>query len=338
MFRDLLWKIYQRKDLTEEEMSAMLGEIFSGNTTDAQVGAFMGALATKKETYAELAGAARAMRRKAIRIETAATDVIDTCGTGGDSTGTFNVSTVTALVAAGCGAVVAKHGNRSISSQCGSADVLEALGVNLDLDPEIVEEAIEEIGIGFLFAPKHHGAMKYAANARKQISLRSIFNMLGPLTNPAAASRQLVGVFAPELTEMFALALQRLGTKRALVVHGHDGMDEISVCAKTRVCELKDDRITTYDISPDTYFGRLADPEEIRGGDPSQNAEITKSILSGEKGACRDIVLINTAGALMAAGRAESIEQGIESAKSSIDTGAAMDKLNALVEFTRENA
>ncbi len=338
MFRDLLYKIYQRNNLTEEEMSAMLGEIFSGNTTDAQVGAFMGALATKGETYAELAGAARAMRKKAIRIETMARDVIDTCGTGGDTSGTFNISTVTAFVAAGAGAVVAKHGNRSISSQCGSADVLEAMGVNLDVDPEIVEEAIAEIGIGFLFAPKFHGAMKYAANARKQVGLRSIFNMLGPLTNPAAANRQLVGVFAPELTEMFAKALQRLGTKRALVVHGHDGLDEISVCAPTRVCELNNGQISTYDISPETYFGRMAAPEEIAGGDPKQNAEITKSILSGEKSARRDIVIINAAAALVAAGRAESVENGVTLAENAIDSGAAMDKLNALIEFTRENA
>lgn len=338
MFRDLLYKIYQRQDLTEEETAAMIGEIFSGNTTDAQVGAFMGALATKGETFAELAGAARAMRKKAVRIETAARDVIDTCGTGGDAAGTFNISTVTAFVAAGSGAVVAKHGNRSVSSQCGSADLLEALGVNLDVDPEIVEEAIEAIGIGFLFAPRYHGAMKYAAKARKEIGLRSIFNMLGPLTNPAAANRQLVGVFAPQLTEMFALALQRLGARHAIVVHGHDGLDEISVCAPTRVCELKDGRITTYDIFPETYFGRLAEAEEIRGGDPAENAKMTKSILSGEKSARRDIVLINAAAALVAAGRAESIAEGIKTAESAIDSGAAMDKLESLVRFTQENA
>ncbi|MFO7877177.1 MAG: anthranilate phosphoribosyltransferase [Desulfovermiculus sp.] len=338
MFRELLYKIYQRKDLTEEEMSALLGEIFSGNTTDAQVGAFMGALATKGETYAELAGAARAMRKKAIRIETMAQDVIDTCGTGGDTSGTFNISTVTAFVAAGCGAVVAKHGNRSISSQCGSADVLEALGVNLDVDPEIVEEAIAEIGIGFLFAPKYHGAMRYASNARKEVGLRSIFNMLGPLTNPAGTKRQLVGVFAPELTEMFAQALKRLGAKRALVVHGHDGLDEISVCAPTRICELCDGQISTYDLFPESYFGRTAAAEEIAGGSPAENAQITKNILSGHKGARRDIVLINSAAALMAAGRVESIEQGIEMAEQAIDSGAAMDKLTALIEFTRENA
>ncbi len=338
MFRDLLAKIYQRKDLTEEEMSAMLGDIFSGDTTDSQVGAFMGALATKGETNAELAGAARAMRKKAIRIETMAQDVIDTCGTGGDTSGTFNISTVTAFVVAGCGVVVAKHGNRSISSQCGSADVLEALGVNLDVDPEIVEEAIAEIGIGFLFAPKYHGALKYAARARKEVGLRSIFNMLGPLTNPAAANRQLVGVFAPELTEMFARALQRLGTKRALVVHGHDGLDEISVCAPTRVCELNDGQISTYDIRPETYFGRTAAAEEIAGGDPAQNANIATKILSGHKDAKRDVVVINAAAALMAAGRAQNLEQGLEMAEQAIDTGAAMDKLNSLVEFTRENA
>ena len=337
MFRDLLSKIYQRKDLTEEEMSSMLGEIFSGNITDSQIGAFMGALATKGETYAELAGAARAMRKKAIRIQATAQDVIDTCGTGGDTSGTFNISTVTAFVAAGCGAVVAKHGNRSISSQCGSADVLEALGVNLDVDPEIVEEAIAEIGIGFLFAPKYHGALKYAARARKEVGLRSIFNMLGPLTNPAAANRQLVGVFAPELTEMFARALQRLGAKRALVVHGHDGLDEISVCAPTRVCELKDGQILTYDITPETYFGRTAAAEELGGGDPAGNAEIARKILSGHKDAKRDVVVINAAAALVAAGRAQSLESGLDMAEESIDSGAAMDKLDSLIQFTREN-
>ncbi|MCF8035382.1 MAG: anthranilate phosphoribosyltransferase [Desulfobacteraceae bacterium] len=338
MFRDLLNKICRRQDLTEDEAASMLGEIFSGNTTDAQVGAFMAALATKGETYTELAGAARAMRKKAVRIETAAADVIDTCGTGGDAAGTFNISTVTAFVVAGCGVTVAKHGNRSVSSQCGSADLLEALGVNLDVDPELVEEGIAETGIGFLFAPRYHGAMKYAANARKELGLRSIFNMLGPLTNPAAANCQLLGVFAPQLTEMFARALNQLGTKRALVVHGHDGLDEISVCAPTRVCELRDRRISTYDISPETYFGRLADPAEIRGGDAAENAEITRSILAGEKGPRRDIVVINAAAALMAAGRAEKIGPGIEMAESAIDTGAAADKLESLIAFTRENA
>ena len=337
MFRDGLWKIYNRQDLTEAEMSAMVDEIFSGGLTDAQVGAFMGALATKGETIAELAGAARAMRKKAFRIDTAGTDVVDTCGTGGDGAGTFNISTITAFVVAGCGVTVAKHGNRSVSSQCGSADLLEALGVNIDVDPEIVEEAIAEIGIGFMFAPRFHGAMKYAANARKQIGLRSIFNMLGPLTNPAAANCQLLGVFAPELTEMFASALKLLGGKRAMVVHGHDGLDEISVCAPTRVSELRDNRVTTYDISPETYFGRTASPEEITGGDAAVNAGIARAILSGEKGARRDVVLINAAAALATAGRAHDIREGIGLAEKSIDSGAALGKLEALAAFTREN-
>ena len=337
MFRDGLSKIYKRQDLTEAEMSLMIGEIFSGNLTDAQIGAFLGALSTKGETIGELAGAARAMRKKAIRIETTGTDVVDTCGTGGDGASTFNISTTTAFVVAGCGVTVAKHGNRSVSSKCGSADLLEALGVKIDIDPEIVEEAIAEIKIGFMFAPRFHGAMKYAANARKQIGLRSIFNMLGPLTNPAAANCQLLGVYAPELTEMFASALKLLGGKRAMVVHGHDGLDEISVCAPTRVSELKDNRISTYDLQPETFFGRVALPEEIGGGDPSANAEITMAVLSGEKSARRDVVSINSAAALVTAGHAKTIKDGIFLAEKALDTGAALEKLKSLVTFTREN-
>ncbi|MGM0403900.1 MAG: anthranilate phosphoribosyltransferase [Thermodesulfobacteriota bacterium] len=336
-FKDSLFKIYNRTDLTEAEMSAVISEVFSGGLADAQIGAFMGALTTKGETFEELAGAARAMRKKAVRIETAGTDVIDTCGTGGDGSNTFNISTTTAFVVAGCGVTVAKHGNRSVSSQCGSADLLEALGVKIDIDPEIVEEAIAEIGIGFMFAPRFHGAMKYAAKARKDIGLRSIFNMLGPLTNPAAANCQLLGVYAPQLTEMFAAALKLLGTKRAMVVHGHDGLDEISVCAPTRVSEVKDNRISTYDISPETFFGQRDAQEEITGGDPGTNAEITRAVLSGKKGARRDVVLINSGAALVIAGRAEGIKTGIKMAKDAIDSGAAKDKLEALVEFTRDN-
>ncbi|MFO8112821.1 MAG: anthranilate phosphoribosyltransferase [Desulfosalsimonadaceae bacterium] len=336
-FKDSLFKIYNRTDLTEAEMSAVISEVFSGGLADAQIGAFMGALTTKGETFEELAGAARAMRKKAVRIETAGTDVIDTCGTGGDGSNTFNISTTTAFVVAGCGVTVAKHGNRSVSSQCGSADLLEALGVKIDIDPEIVEEAIAEIGIGFMFAPRFHGAMKYAAKARKDIGLRSIFNMLGPLTNPAAANCQLLGVYAPQMTEMFAAALKLLGTKRAMVVHGHDGLDEISVCAPTRVSEVKDNRISTYDISPETFFGQRAAQEEITGGDPGTNAEITRAVLSGKKGARRDVVLINSGAALVIAGRAEGIKTGIKMAKDAIDSGAAKDKLEALVEFTRDN-
>ena len=338
MFTEYLSKIVQRIDLTEAEMSEVMMEIFSGNITEAQIGALMAALATKGETFEELAGAAKAMRRKAKRIQTSAGTVMDTCGTGGDGAQTFNISTTTAFVVAGCGVTVAKHGNRSISSRCGSADLLEALGVNLETAPEIVEEAVQEIGIGFLFAPLYHSAMRFAAKPRKEVGLRSIFNMLGPLTNPAGANCQLLGVYAPELTEMFANALQLLGAKRAFVVHGHDGLDEISVCAPTRVSELKNGMIRTYDIHPEQYFGELADPESLKGGDPETNAAITRAILGGEKNPGRNVVLMNAAAALTAAGKAEDLRQGIQMAQGSIDKGAAIEKLEALVAYTRENA
>ncbi len=336
-FRESLAKIVSRTDLSETEMGEMITEIFSGGITDAQIGAMMAALATKGETFEELAGAARAMRRKAIRIQSSANTVVDTCGTGGDGANTFNISSTTAFVVAGCGVCVAKHGNRSISSRCGSADLLEALGVKIDIDPEIVEEALREIGIGFLFAPVYHSAMRFAATARKEVGLRSIFNMLGPLTNPAAANCQLLGVYAPELTEMFANALNLLGAKRAFVVHGHDGLDEISVCALTRISELKDGLVRTYDISPEQFFARQADPEELLGGDPEVNAKITLDILKGEKSARRDVVVLNAAAALVAAGKAENPASGITLAENAIDSGAAMDKLNALIQYTREN-
>jgi len=338
MFRDHLKRIIEGNDLNEAQMAEMMTEIFSGDITDAQIGAMMAALATKGETFTELAGAARAMRRKALRIDVPSATIVDTCGTGGDSAGTFNISTTTAFVVAGCGAVVAKHGNRSVSSKCGSADLLEALGVNLDVDPEIVEEAVAEIGIGFLFAPKYHSAMRFAATARKEIGLRSIFNMLGPLTNPAAANCQLLGVYAPKLTEMFAEALKLLGAKRAFVVHGHDGLDEISICAPTRISELKDGMIRTYDITPEKYFGKVADPEDLVGGTAEENADITRRILGGEKGPCRDVVLINTAAALMSAGLADTFESGIDMAAAAIDEGKASEKLAKLVEFTQNNS
>jgi anthranilate phosphoribosyltransferase len=335
MFKETLSKIIRKKDLNEEEMSQMITDIFSGNITDAQIGAMMAALATKGETFEELAGAARAMRRKALRIQTSAATVVDTCGTGGDGAHTFNISTTTAFVVAACGVTVAKHGNRSVSSRCGSADLLEALGVKIDTQPEIVEEAVQDIGIGFLFAPMYHSAMKYAAKARKEVGLRSIFNMLGPLTNPAGANCQLLGVYAPELTEMFAHALQLLGAKRSLVVHGHDGLDEISVCAPTRVSELKDGLIRTYDIYPETFFGQLARPENLLGGYPEENAQITRNILNGEKGPKRNVVLINAAAALMAAGQAKDLKEGIQRAETAIDDGAATQKMEALIDYTR---
>jgi anthranilate phosphoribosyltransferase len=337
MFRDHLKTIVDRKDLTESQMSSMILDIFSGEITDAQIGAFMAALATKGETFEELAGAATAMRRKALRIQASAGTVVDTCGTGGDGAQTFNISTTTAFVVAGCGVTVAKHGNRSVSSRCGSADLLEALGVKIDADPEVVEEAVGEIGIGFLFAPLYHSAMRFAARARKEVGLRSIFNMLGPLTNPAAANCQLLGVYASQLTEMFAEALRLLGARRALVVHGHDGLDEISVCAPTRVSELEDGLIRTYDIYPENYFGQAADPADLAGGDPAENADITRRILQGEKGPKRNVVLLNTAAALLAAGKAPDLKQGIEQAGAAIDSGAAMGKLEGLVGYMREN-
>ncbi len=336
-FTDNLKTIISGQDLDQDSSAYMLNEIFSGNITEAQVGAFMAALATKGETFEELAGAARAMRKKAVRIQTQAKNVIDTCGTGGDASGSFNISTTTAFVVAGAGVTVAKHGNRSISSKCGSADVLEELGVDLSVDPEIVEEAINEIGIGFMFAPMYHGSMKYAGKARMECGIRSIFNMLGPLTNPAAATCQLIGVYAPELTEMFAQALKLLGVKTAFVVHGHDGMDEMTTTANTRVSELKDGAIRSYDLDPLDFFEAYSNPEDLVGGDVKENAAITLAVLKGEKGPKRDIVLLNSGTALVAAQMADTIKEGIELAQQSIDSGNALEKLEALAQYTREN-
>lgn len=338
MIQEGLRKIIARQDLDEAEMAAVMTEIMSGSVTDAQIGAFMAALATKGETFSELAGAARAMRRKAARIQVMADTVVDTCGTGGDRSSTFNISTTAAFVVAGCGVTVAKHGNRSVSSRCGSADVLEELGVRLDIDPEVVEEAIHEVGIGFLFAPIFHGAMRHAAKARREVAIRSIFNMLGPLTNPAGANCQLLGVYAPELTEMFAQALQLLGARKALVVHGHDGLDEISVCAPTRISELDQGAVRTYDVTPEQLIGRTAVMEDLEGGGVRENARITRDILQGQKGPRRDVVVVNAAAALVAAGTARDFREGIAKAEASIDGGEANRKLDALAHFTRQNA
>lgn len=338
MFNEFLKKIISRQDLTEEEMTEAMSQIMSGSVTDAQIGAFMAALSMKGETFAELAGAARAMRRKATRIQVTSETVVDTCGTGGDGAQTFNISTTAAFIVAGCGVTVAKHGNRSVSSKCGSADVLECLGVRLNVAPEVVEEAVGEVGIGFLFAPVFHGAMRHAAKARKELGVRSIFNMLGPLTNPAGANCQLLGVYAPSLTEMFAQALRLLGTRRAFVVHGHEGLDEISTCAPTRVTELRDGLIRTYDLTPEQLLGRQARAEELRGGDAAQNADIIRSILKGEKGPRRDVAVVNAAGALIAAGVSESFPEGLGLAEASLDQGAAAAKLEALVRFTNDNS
>jgi anthranilate phosphoribosyltransferase len=336
-FTQYLNQIIRGQDLTQDQAAEMITHIFSGTITPAQTGAFMAALATKGECFEELAGGALAMRRKALRVQTLDQTVIDIVGTGGDCTGTFNISTTASFVVAGAGITVAKHGNRSVSSKCGSADVLEALGVNLAADPEIIEEAINEIGIGFMFAPLYHGSMKHAMTARKECGIRSIFNMLGPLTNPAAASCQVVGVYAPALTEMFANALHLLGVRRAFVVHGHDGMDEITTTDLTRVSELSNGRIKSYDLDPLTYFDDYAAPEALQGGEATENAAILTRILSGEKGAPRDIVLINAGAGLVAANAAADIRQGIQMAADSIDSGRAMKKLEALVQYTREN-
>lgn len=339
MFSQTLSKIIRCTDLTQEEMAETLSAIFSGNMTDAQTGAFMAALATKGETLEELAGAAGAMRKHAVRVQAAAPIVVDTCGTGGDGAKTFNISTTSAFVVAGADVCVAKHGNRSISSQCGSADVLETLGVKLDTDPEVAEEAINEIGIGFLFAPLFHGAMKYAAGPRRELGVRSIFNMLGPLTNPAAANCQVLGVFAPELTEMFAGALNLLGAKRAFVVHGHDGLDEISVCAPTRVSELKDGAVSTYDISPEQFFDDRAEPAALAGGNPQENAKITKAILDGsDTGAKKNVVAINAGAALVAAQKAADLADGIALANDIIASGKALNKLQELIDFMHDNS
>ncbi len=335
MFKTYLTEIINRNNLSADQMYEMINAIFSGNITDAQIGAFMAALATKGETFEELAGAARAMRDNAIKINCNTDDVIDTCGTGGDGADTFNISTTTAFVVAGCGLTVAKHGNRSISSKCGSADVLEKLGVNLSAEPSKVEKAIQETGIGFMFAPAFHGAMKHAVTARKETGIRSIFNMLGPLTNPASANYQLIGVYAKELTDMFANALSMLDVKKALVVHGDDGLDEISVCDKTTVSQLKDGEVSTFTIEPEMFFGKRYELSELKGGDADDNALITKAILSGEeKGAKRDVVLINAGAALLAANKVEILKQGIDLSAEAIDSGKALKKLNDLIAFS----
>jgi anthranilate phosphoribosyltransferase len=262
--------------------------------------------------------------------------IVDTCGTGGDGTNTFNVSTATAFVAAGAVVRVAKHGNRAVSSQCGSADVLESLGVKLDIDPSDVERCIREVGIGFLFAPLFHGAMKYAAGPRREIGLRTIFNVLGPLTNPAGATAQVLGVYDPKLTETLANVLGRLGTQKAFVVCGEGTFDEVSICGPTRVSYLKEGRVSTYDMTPEEYGFTRAKPEDIKGGDAQENARIIRQVLDGEKGPKRDMVLLNAAAALVAAGLDGDLREGIVRAEEAIDSGRAKEKLEAMIAFTQK--
>ncbi len=334
MIKEAIDKAARKIDLPEAEMMAAMEEIMNGEATPAQIGAFITALRMKGETVEEVTGAARIMRQKATRVNACATTIVDTCGTGGDKLNTFNISTTTAFVVAAAGITVAKHGNRAVSSGCGSADVLEALGVNISVDQEIVEECIQQIGIGFLFAPKLHGAMKYAIGPRREIGIRTIFNMLGPLTNPAGATAQLLGVYDPKLTEMFADVLKKMGTKRAFVVHGLDGLDEVTITGETRVAELKDGIIRTYNIHPKDYIGSTYSMEDIRGGDPAVNARITKDVLSGKPGACRDVVLMNAALAIVSGEKAADIKEGIKVASDCIDSGAAVKKLQVLIEMS----
>jgi len=334
MIKEAIGKAVNHEDLNEPQMMEVMDEVMEGKATPAQIAAFITALRIKGETIDEVTGAARIMRRKATRIDARSPIIVDTCGTGGDGMKTFNISTTAAFVVAAAGLTVAKHGNRAVSSGCGSADVLEALGVKIDAQPEIVEECIHQIGIGCLFAPKLHGAMKYAIGPRREIGIRTIFNMLGPLTNPAGATSQLIGVYDPRLTEMFAGVLKNLGTKTAFVVHGSDGLDEATVTGKTRVTELTNGLINTYDIDPVFFFGDIFPGDALLGGDASVNAEITKSVLTGISGACRNIVLLNAALAIITGEMAKTIKEGIEIAKECIDSGAAIKKLQALIELS----
>ena len=334
MIKAVLGTLVEAKNLKEKEAKQVMGEIMEGKATPAQIASFLTALRMKGETVAEITGFARAMLEKvdafSIKIDT----LVDTCGTGGDSLNTFNISTVVALVVAGAGLTVAKHGNRALSSKCGSADVLEALGVKITIPKEKVKECLEKIGIGFLFAPCCHPAMKHALAPRQEMGMRTVFNILGPLINPLGANVRLMGVHSSSLTEPLARVLKNLGVRNAFVVWGEDGLDEISINARTRITELKEGKIKTYYIQPEDCAMSRASLEEIRGRDREENAHIIKDILEGEKDAKRDIVLINSAACLAAAGRAKSFKEGIEIAKDSIDSGKAKEKLGALISFT----
>jgi anthranilate phosphoribosyltransferase len=327
--------VVEGNDLKRKEMVDVMNTIMSGEATDAQIGGFLIGLRSKGETVNEIRGAAEVMREKAEKVKTQHSVIVDTCGTGGDHSSTFNISTTAAFIAAGAGLCVAKHGNRSITSQSGSADVLQALGVNTEASPEKVGECLDEVGIGFMFAVVFHGAMKHAIGARKELApTRTVFNALGPLTNPAGATRQVIGVYSPDLTETFANVLGGLGSEHAFVVHGSDGMDEATITGPTRVSELQAESVSTYTVSPEDFGLELSSAEAIKGGDPKENADILRSILDGEKGPRRDIVLLNSAFALVAGGPAEDLAEGVELAGKTIDSGAATEKLERLIEVS----
>lgn len=331
MFAALIEQLQRRQDLTLDEASAAMQEIMEGRAQPAQIAGLLVALAMKGERPAEIVGLARAMRARAERLSRAHAPVFDTCGTGGDRAHTFNVSTVAALVLAACGVRVAKHGNRSVSSQCGSADLFEALGVNIAATPAVVERCLEEAGIAFFFAPTFHPSMRHAAQTRRDLGIRTAFNLLGPLTNPAGASRQLVGVPRPELTELVARALALLGSERAWVVHGADGLDEISTTGYTKISECRDGAVNTFYVHPADFGVPKAAPAALKGGNAAENARIARAILGGATGAGRDIVLLNAAASLLIAGSAATIGDGMQRAAQALDGGRAAQTLDRLV-------
>jgi len=350
MIRKAIARVVEREDLTEPEMIEVMDQIMSGGATPAQIASFITALRMKGETVDEITGAARVMRDRAlpIRVGRSVLDldrddinldretILDTCGTGGSGTNSFNISTTVAFVVSACGVKVAKHGNRAVSSSCGSADVLEALGVNLNITPGTVERCIAEIGIGFLFAPALHGAMKHAIGPRREIGIRTIFNILGPLTNPAAADCQVLGVYREDLVEKLAHVLKKLGCRRGFVVHGLDGMDEITLAGETRIAKVTPEGVELSLIAPEQFGLARASAAELRGGDALENAVIVKEILAGCDGPKRRIVLLNAAFALMAAGKAADVMDGIRIAAETIDSGRAAEQLERLVALTNE--
>jgi len=349
MIKNAISHVVDGNDLSESDMVEVMNQIMGGEATPAQIGAFITALRMKGETVEEISGAARVMRAHAtpIRVGAAldldreeinsdAETILDTCGTGGSGTKSFNISTTVAFIVAACGIKVAKHGNRSVSSACGSADVLEKLGVNLDVTPAVVEACIDELNVGFLYAPALHGAMKYAIGPRREIGIRTIFNVLGPLTNPAKASRQVLGVYRQELVEPMAEVLCRLGCQRGFVVHGCDGMDEVTLTGPTHIAQIVDGEIRVSTIDPEDYGLECCSLEELQGGNAEENAIIVREILHGKPGPKRDIVLLNSAFALVAAGVVDDIPAGLDMARQTIDTGLATVKLEGLIRMTNQ--
>jgi len=335
MIKEAITRVAEGHDLSMNETEGDMKEIMTGEASPAQIAAFLTALRMKGETATEIAGCARVMRENARRVQPQRTDVVDTCGTGGDACGTFNISTTVAFVAAGAGLGVAKHGNRSVSSQCGSADLMEALGVKIDLTPEQVASCIDEVGIGFLFAPAFHPAMKHATPVRQEIGLRTVFNVLGPLANPAWARRQLVGVYSDHLVETIAEVLRNMGTEHAFVVHGADGLDELSTTGINRVAELKNGEIKAFELDPQKLGVGRASLSDLSGGGLEENAEITREILQGKGGPQKDIVLLNAAAVLVAGGIAKDLTEGLEVAAASIDSGDAFRKVDELARMSQ---